>query len=142
MSILCCVCLFYVCSVCLTVIWGFVSMLMLGLSGCITSTSSLHLTHINSSNFDFTQLRFRTHHSLTELNFNSQHQVSFITQLWSAIKNNNISVTSLSNSCANWDNLRRQSQPHFHPFSSSASPYFNLQAWVFVFHTTDLSWKK
>ena len=135
MSILGCVFLFYVSSVCF----------IYNLGGCEyvdvrfgadewPSTSSLHLPAHQS--IQFTSLNsdseLRTHPS------GSHHQYSIslskLIQLWSEIKSTNFSHTLL-NSCVFWVNLRSQSQPHLHPFASSASPHFNLQVLVIVFHT-------
>ena len=108
-----------------------VSMLMLGLSGCITSTSSLHLRWHQSIILSFYSIS--THHS-TPHQLNCTHsQPHSLTHSDQQLKNNIQSLSYFFFLC-NWDNLRRQSHPHFHPFSSSATPHFNLQVLVFVFH--------
>ena len=131
-----CMFLSYDCSVCFSVAW-------LGCEYVDVRFEWMYHFHIITppqitSIYDSTILL----HLHTSLHTTSTQLHSFSTSLthslWSAIEEQ-YSVTLLFFFLCNWDNLRRQSHPHFHPFSSSASPNFNLQVLVIVFHTAQLS---
>ena len=134
MFVLGCMFLFYDCSVCFSVVWWGCEYVDVRFGADDSpSTSSLHLTTHHSIILlhQITSLHSTSTHPIT-----SQHSfsTSLTHSLWSAIEEQ-YSVTLLFFFLCNWDNLRRQSHPHFHPFSSSATPHFNLQVLVFVFHS-------
>ena len=128
-----CMFLFYDCSVCFSVVW-------LGCEYVDVRFEWMYHFHIITpphitSIHDSTILL----HLHTSLHTTSTQLHSFSTSLTPSLTLISNWRTILSHSLifflCNWDNLRRQSHPHFHPFSSSATPHFNLQALVFVFHT-------
>ena len=90
------VCFCFMIVVCVFLWFGWVvSMLMLGLSGCITSTSSLHLTSIHHSTI-LLHLHTSLHTTSTQLH---SFSTSLTHSLWSAIEEQ-YSVTLLFFSCA------------------------------------------